>query len=66
MSPAARHTATVGHTRARIAKRVPNAVFCLFTALRFHGRRTHSTAVVRFARVCRVSRVMQPYLDAIG
>lgn len=145
------HQPTEGHTLAQVAKRVPEAVFCLLTALRFHGLTTQSPADVwialpekarrprldyprlrvarfsgaalnegvqahrvegvtirvyspaktvadcfkyrnkvgidlavealrdfsrkhrgganelaRFAKVCRVSRVMQPYLDAIG
>lgn len=147
----ARHKPTAEHTLAHVAKRVPEAVFCLLTALRFHGLTTQSPAEVwialpekarrprldypqlrvarfsaaalaegidrhrvegvtlritspaktvadcfkyrnkigvdvavealrdfsrkhrggasdlaRFARICRVSRVMQPYLDAIG
>lgn len=145
------HEPTEGHTLAQVTKRVPNAVFCLLTALRFHGLTTQSAPEVwialpekarrprldhptlrvarfsgpallegveehhvegvvirvysaaktvadcfkyrnkvgvdvavealrdfvrihrggaddlaRFARICRVSRVMQPYLDAIG
>ncbi len=148
---AARHALTAEHTLAQVAKRVPDAVFCLLTALRFHGLTTQSpsevwialpekarrprleyprlrvarfsgaaltegieqrriegvtlritspsktvadcfkyrnkvgvdvavealrdfsrkhrgraTELARFARVCRVSRVMQPYLDAIA
>jgi predicted transcriptional regulator of viral defense system len=148
---AARHRPTAEHTLAQVAKRVPGAVFCLLTALRFHGLTTQSpsevwialpekarrprldyprlrvarfsgaaltqgieqhrvegvtlgvtspaktvadcfkyrnkvgvdvavealrdfsrkhrgraTELARFARICRVSRVMQPYLDAIA
>jgi predicted transcriptional regulator of viral defense system len=148
---AARHTLTAEHTLAHVAKRVPEGVFCLLTALRLHGLTTQSPAEVwvtlpekarrprldyprlriarfsgealtegleerraegvtlrgysaaktvadcfkyrnkigidvavealrgfnrkhrggatdlaRFARICRVSRVMQPYLDAIA
>ena len=148
---AARHAPTEAHTLAQVAKRVPEAVFCLLTALRFHDLTTQSPAEVwitlaekarrprldyprlrvarfsgpaltegiaehrvegvrirvysaaktvadcfkyrnklgidvavealrnfsrkhrgganelaRFARICRVSRVMQPYLDAIA
>jgi len=148
---AARHALTAEHTLAQVAKRVPEAVFCLLTALRFHGLTTQAPAEVwialpekarrprleyprlrvarfsgaaltegldrhqvegvtlrvtspaktvadcfkyrnkigvdvavealrdfsrkyrgratelaRFGRICRVSRVMQPYLDAIG
>lgn len=37
-------------------------------ALRDFGRRYrgHATELARYARICRVSRVMQPYLDAIA
>jgi predicted transcriptional regulator of viral defense system len=148
---AARHAPTAEHALAQVATRVPEAIFCLLTALRFHGLTTqsprdvwialpekarrprlgyprlrvarfsgaaltegvevhlaegatlritspaktvadcfkyrnkigvdvavealrdfnrryrgHATELARFARVCRVSRVMQPYLDAIG
>ena len=145
------HALTAEHTLAQVASRVPGGVFCLLTALRFHGLTTQSPAEVwialpekarkprldypelrvarfsgaaltqgverhrvegveirvysaaktvadcfkyrnkvgvdvavealrdfsrryrggatelaRFARICRVSRVMQPYLDSIG
>lgn len=145
------HPRTAEHTLAQVAKRVPAAVFCLLTALRYHELATQSPAEVwialpekarrprldyprlrvarfsgkaltegieihhhegveikvysaaktvadcfkyrnkigadvavealrdfsrqcrgdatrlaRFARICRVARVMQPYLDAIG
>jgi len=145
------HEPTAAHTLAQVAKRVPESVFCLFTALRFHGLTTQpapevwialsekarrprlesprlrvarfsgaalnegieehrvegvnirvysaaktvadcfkyrnkvgidvaiealrdfsrrhrggATALARFARICRVSRVMQPYLDAVA
>jgi predicted transcriptional regulator of viral defense system len=148
---AAQHPLTAEHTLAHVAKRVPEGVFCLLTALRLHGLTTQSPAEVwvalpekarrprldyprlriarfsgdaltegieerraegvtlrvysaaktvadcfkyrnkigidvavealrdfsrkhrggatdlaRFARICRVSRVMQPYLDAIA
>ena len=148
---AAGHAPTAEHTLAHVAKRVPEGVFCLLTALRFHGLTTQSpaeiwvalpekarrprldyprlrvarfsgaaltegveelraegvtlhiysaaktvadcfkyrnkvgidvavealrdfsrkyrglaTELARFARICRVSRVMQPYLDAIA
>jgi predicted transcriptional regulator of viral defense system len=147
----ARHALTAEHALAHVAKRVPEGVFCLLTALRLHGLSTQSPAEVwvalpekarrprldyphlriarfsgealtegieerraegvtlrvysaaktvadcfkyrnkigidvavealrdfsrkhrggatdlaRFARICRVSRVMQPYLDAIA
>lgn len=145
------HAPTAAHTLAQVAKRVRGGVFCLLTALRFHGLTTQSapevwialpekarrprldyprlqvarfsgaaltqgieehrvegvvirvysaaktvadcfkyrnkvgidvavealrdfsrkhrggaTALARFARICRVSRVMQPYLDSIA
>jgi predicted transcriptional regulator of viral defense system len=145
------HAPTAGHALAQVAKRVPTAVFCLLTALRFHELTTQSppevwlalsekarkprldyprlrvarfsgraltegiekhrlqgvdvriysaaktvadcfkyrnkvgidvavealrdfsrrhrggaTELARYARICRVSRVMQPYLDAIA
>jgi predicted transcriptional regulator of viral defense system len=148
---ASRHAYSAEHTLAQVAKRVPAGVFCLLTALRFHGLTTQSpsevwialseksrkprldyprlrvarfsgpaltqgidthrlegveirvycaaktvadcfkyrnkvgidvavealrdfsrkhrggaTELARFARICRVSRVMQPYLDAIS
>jgi predicted transcriptional regulator of viral defense system len=148
---AAGHAPTADHTLAQVAKRVPRAVFCLLTALRFHELTTQlpsalwialpakarrprlehvrlrvarfsgpaltegieqhrvegtvvrvysaaktvadcfkyrnkigvdiavealrdyarkhrggADALARFARICRVSRVMQPYLDSIA
>ena len=46
---AARHAPTEAHTLAQVAKRVPDAVFCLFTALRFHDLTTQSAAEVWIA-----------------
>ncbi len=46
---AARHELTAEHTLAQVAKRVPEAVFCLLTALRFHGLTTQSPAEVWIA-----------------
>jgi len=43
------HQPTAGHTLAQVAKRVPEAVFCLLTALRFHGLTTQSPADVWIA-----------------
>lgn len=43
---AARHAPTAEHTLAHVAKRVPDAVFCLLTALRLHGLTTQSPAEV--------------------
>jgi predicted transcriptional regulator of viral defense system len=39
---ASRHRYTAHHSLAQVAKRVPNGVFCLLTALRFHGLTTQS------------------------
>jgi len=46
---AARHEPTAEHTLAHVAKRVPEAIFCLLTALRFHGLTTQSPAEVWIA-----------------
>lgn len=46
---AARHAPTADHTLAHVAKRVPGAVFCLFTALRFHDLTTQSAPEVWIA-----------------
>jgi predicted transcriptional regulator of viral defense system len=46
---AAGHAPTAEHTLAQVAKRVPEAVFCLLTALRFHGLTTQSPAEVWIA-----------------
>jgi predicted transcriptional regulator of viral defense system len=46
---AARHAPTAEHTLAHVAKRVPDGVFCLLTALRFHGLTTQSPAEVWIA-----------------
>ncbi len=46
---AARHALTAEHTLAQVAKRVPEGVFCLLTALRFHGLTTQSPAEVWIA-----------------
>ncbi len=45
----ARHVLTAEHTLAQVAKRVPKGVFCLLTALRFHGLTTQSPAEVWIA-----------------
>jgi predicted transcriptional regulator of viral defense system len=42
----ARHPLTAEHTLAQVARRVPGSVFCLLTALRFHGLTTQSPAEV--------------------
>lgn len=42
----AEHALSESHTLAQVAKRVPQAVFCLLTALRFHNLTTQSPAEV--------------------
>src|SRR5690606_19764146 len=42
----AEHAPTAEHTLAQVAKRVPEGVFCLLTALRMHGLTTQSPAEV--------------------
>jgi predicted transcriptional regulator of viral defense system len=46
---AAHHRPTAEHTLVQVAKRVPDAVFCLFTALRFHDLTTQAPAEVWIA-----------------
>ncbi len=46
---AAGYEPTAQHTLAQVAKRVPEAVFCLLTALRLHGLTTQSPAEVWIA-----------------
>jgi len=46
---ASRHPYTAEHTLAQVAKRVPGGVFCLLTALRFHGLTTQAPADVWIA-----------------
>ncbi len=43
------HAPTAEHTLAQVAKRVPAGVFCLLTALQFHGLTTQSPAEVWIA-----------------
>ncbi len=43
------HMPTAAHTLAHVAKRVPEGVFCLLTALRLHGLTTQSPAEVWLA-----------------
>lgn len=57
---AARHAPTASHTLAHVAKRVPEGVFCLFTALRFHGLTTQSAAEVWIALP---EKARRPHLD---
>jgi predicted transcriptional regulator of viral defense system len=44
-----RHAPSAEHTLAQVAKRVPDGVLCLLTALRFHGLTTQSPAEVWLA-----------------
>ncbi|MEW6218778.1 MAG: hypothetical protein AB1634_04490 [Thermodesulfobacteriota bacterium] len=46
---ASRHLLTAEHTLAQVGKRVPSGVFCLLTALRFHGLTTQNPAEVWIA-----------------
>lgn len=46
---AIRHAPTAEHTLAHVAARVPDAVFCLLTALRCHGLTTQSPSEVWIA-----------------
>src|SRR5580765_7951796 len=57
---AARHAPTASHTLAHVAKRVPDGVFCLFTALRFHGLTTQSAPEVWIALA---EKARRPRLD---
>jgi len=57
---AAGHEPTAEHTLAHVAKRVPAAVFCLLTALRFHGLTTQSPAEVWIALA---EKARRPRLD---
>jgi predicted transcriptional regulator of viral defense system len=57
---AARHAPTEAHTLAQVAKRVPDAVFCVLTALRFHGLTTQSPAEVWIALA---EKARRPRLD---
>jgi predicted transcriptional regulator of viral defense system len=43
------HEPTAKHTLAQVAKRVPDGVFCLLTALRFHGMTTQASPEVWIA-----------------
>ncbi len=57
----ANHAPTETHTLAQVAKRVPHAVFCLLTALRFHGLTTQSPAEVWLALP---EKARRPRLDS--
>jgi predicted transcriptional regulator of viral defense system len=57
---AARHEPSEAHTLVQVAKRVPEAVFCLLTALRFHELTTQSPAEVWIAIA---EKARRPSLD---
>ena len=58
---AKRHAVTAHHSLAQVAKRVPTAVFCLLTALRFHGLTTQAPAEVWIALP---EKARKPRLDS--
>ncbi|MGH9380903.1 MAG: type IV toxin-antitoxin system AbiEi family antitoxin domain-containing protein [Thermoanaerobaculia bacterium] len=60
----AHHAPTAEHTLAQVAKRVPAGVFCLLTALRFHGLTTQAPAAVWIAlpEKARIPRLDYPRL----
>jgi predicted transcriptional regulator of viral defense system len=57
---ASRHAYTPHHSLSQVAKRVPSAVFCLLTALRFHDLTTQSPAEVWIALS---GKARKPQLD---
>jgi predicted transcriptional regulator of viral defense system len=57
---AARHEPSESHTLVQVAKRVPEAVFCLLTALRFHELTTQSPSEVWIAIA---EKARRPNLD---
>lgn len=59
----ARHAPTERHSLAQAAKRAPEGVFCLLTALRFHGLTTQSPAEIWIALPGKARR---PRLDYPG
>lgn len=60
MYVASQHAYTTDHALAQVAKRVPAGVFCLLTALRFHGLTTQSPAEVWVALP---TKARKPQLD---
>jgi predicted transcriptional regulator of viral defense system len=57
---ASRHPFTSDHSLAQVAKRVPSGIFCLLTALRFHGLTTQSPGEVWIALS---GKARKPQLD---
>ena len=57
---ASHHPFTAEHSLAQVAKRVPAGVFCLLTALRFHGLTTQNPAEVWIAQP---EKARRPRLD---
>lgn len=55
------HAPTEAHTLAQVARRIPQAVFCLLTALRFHDLTTQSPAEVWIALP---EKARRPSLDS--
>ena len=58
---AAGHEPTATHTLAQVAKRRPDAIFCLITALRFHALTTQTASEVWIALS---EKARQPQLDS--
>jgi predicted transcriptional regulator of viral defense system len=56
----AEHAPTAEHALAQVAKRVPQGIFCLLTALRIHGLTTQSPAEVWIALP---EKARRPQLD---
>jgi predicted transcriptional regulator of viral defense system len=54
------HPFSADHTLAQVAKRVPAGVFCLLTALRFHGLTTQNPAAIWIALP---EKAFRPRLD---
>lgn len=58
---AAPYAPTAAHTLAQVAKRVPQGIFCLLTALRFHGLTTQAAPEVWIALP---EKARRPRLDS--
>jgi predicted transcriptional regulator of viral defense system len=71
---------TEHQTLVEACARVPHAVVCLFSALRFHNLTTQNPEALReswqhrcctmdelwhYAKICRVANVMRPYLESL-
>ena len=64
---AATHSPTAAHSLAEVATRVPGAVFCLLTALRFHGLTTqsHGEVWIAISGKARRPRIGSPVLRVV-